>query len=99
MTADTSTAIKSSGPKGVERWSVVALQLDLLDNKPTVAMRSSWGAEAILNPHQIVDSVETSRASIFGAGYLCGYSDRHFNRSLGAALEAAGLGTLLVPGG
>lgn len=83
-----------------ERWSVVALQLDLLDNKPTVALRSNWGAEAILKPHQLItDDIEADRKSIFGAGYLSGYSDSLHGRGLGAALVAEGLGAILAPGG
>lgn len=84
----------------MEFWSVAALQLDLLDNKPTVALRSNWGTEAIFSPYQLItESIEVDLKAIFTAGYLSGFSDRHHGKALGAAIVAEGLGSMAVPCG
>ncbi len=69
-------------------WSVVALQLDLLDNNPAVSLRDKVSGEVVtLHPLAIVGAAyHVDRISNYACGYLHGYADRHFDPVLGEGL-------------
>lgn len=67
-------------------WAVVALQLDLLNNSPAVSVRNLNSGEIItVEPYRVIE-LGAEKKDVYGAGYVQGYSDRHY----GVAFAAVG---------
>jgi len=70
-----------------KRWTVVALQWDLLDSNPAVSVQDSVSGETLtVDPYRVLDiGFDADKKTIWGAGYIQGYNDRHFERGFRAA--------------